>query len=251
MKKINYSDRSSFYDFEVSKDEKIMFFLKEIANKLNIKKIINCPCASGVYLEEFSNYYENSLFIDIDDKMIDRVNKKIIKYNYKNVKTLKLDIKKLYELDDNMDCIIMLNQGLQYIKMKELEKLLKKLNTNYLILDLFDFTKGGQLTYFDSNKYDEYYLSREFNINNKNIKRYNRYIIKDGKVYFKYVYYVNNSKVCETEFELYNYSFESINDVIKESNYELINIYGDYEFKTYSNVKGHYILILRRCGCEI
>lgn len=251
MKKINYSERSNFYDFEVTEDEKIINFLSQISKKLNIRSIINCPCASGTYLKCFSENYDNSIFVDINQEMVDKVNKKILEFGISNVNAQKLDIKKVYELNGNADCIIILNQGIQYISILEFKKVLKKFKFDYIILDLFDFTKGGKLTYFDSSKCNEYYLTREFNINNQIIKRYNRYKINSDKIHFEYIYYIENLKKYETNFELYNYKFDEINKIIQKSNYKLINIYSNYNFKNFLNENGHYILILKRCDNEI
>lgn len=251
MKKINYDERADFYDLEVPKDNKIASFLEQISKKLNIERVVNCPCASGIYILEFSNIFKYSYFTDIDNEMLNKVKEKINGYSISNVKTLNLNINNLDSLNGKSDCIIMLNQGLQYININEFQSLLNRIDINYLILDLFDFKKDGELTYFNSNKKDNYYLTREFKIKDKNVKRYNKHKLIDNKIYFKYDYYINNKKKYTTEFELNNYELEDISNIIKNSNYELYRIYSNYDFKEVSNKKGHYILILRRCRNDI
>ncbi len=246
MKKVDYNERAYFYDLEVSKDNRIVNFLEQISKKINIEIVVNCPCASGIYILDFSNIFKYSYFIDIDNEMLNKVKDKINKYSISNVKTLNLNINNLDLLNGKNDCIIMLNQGLQYIDINEFQNLLNRLNINYLILDLFDFKKEGQLTYFNSNKDNDYYLTRKFKIKNKDIKRYNKHRLIDNKVYFKYNYYINNNKEYTTEFKLNNYEFEDIKNIIKNSKYELYKKYGDYNFKEISSNKGHYILILKR-----
>lgn len=251
MKKIDYSIRSFFYDFEVKRDRKIVKFLEKIPMKYCIKSTINCPCASGIYLNEFSVNYSKSIFVDINKEMIDKVSKKIHDNNISNIEILKSDIRDICELKDNVDCIMMLNQGLQYISVSDFEKTLKNLNVNYLILDLFDFNKNGKTQYFNKNKKDKYYLSKKFLIGNKIVKRYNKWFKNGDKIYFDYAYYINNRKEYETHFELYNYVLDDVYKIIRKSNYKLVNIYGTYSFKKYSPNKGHYILVLKRCDCEV
>ena len=251
MKKINYDERADFYDLEAPKDNKIASFLEQISKKLNIERVVNCPCASGIYILEFSNIFKYSYFTDIDNEMLNKVKEKINRYSISNVKTLNLNINNLDSLNGKSDCIIMLNQGLQYININEFQSLLNRIDINYLILDLFDFKKDGELTYFNSNKKGNYYLTREFKIKDKNVKRYNKHKLIDNKIYFKYDYYINNKKKYTTEFELNNYELEGISNIIKNSNYELYRIYSNYDFKEVSNKKGHYILILRRCRNDI
>lgn len=251
MKKINYDERADFYDLEVPKDNKVVSFLEQISKTLNIKRVVDCPCASGIYILDFSNIFEFNYFVDIDNEMLNKVKEKINKYNISNVKTLNLNINNLDLLNEKSDCIIMLNQGLQYINIEEFQSFLNRLNINYLVLDLFDFKKDGKLTYFNSNKKDNYYLTRKFKIKDKNIKRYNKHRLIDNKIYFKYNYYINNNKEYTTEFELNNYELEKISNIIKNSKYELYRGYGDYDFKEISNNEGHYILILRKCKNEI
>ncbi len=251
MKKINYNERANFYDSEVSKDNKIFNFLEQLSKKLNIKRVINCPCASGTYILDFSSIFEYNYFVDIDNEMLNKVKEKINKYNISNVKTLNINIKNLDSINKECDCIIMLNQGLQFINIEEFQRLLNKLNISYLILDLFDFKKDGKLTYFNSNKKDNHYLTRSFKIEDKNIKRYNKHKLIDNKIYFIYDYYINNIKEYTTTFELHNYELENISNTIKNSKYELYKIYGDYNFNKISNDDGHYILILRRSKNDI
>ena len=248
MKKIDYNERANIYDLEVTKADNIIIFLNEISKKLNVKRVINCPCASGIYISDFANIFEYSYFADINNKMLEEINKKIIKYKFSNIEPINLNINELDILNGKSDCIVMLNQGLQYIEIENFKNLLDKINTNYIVIDLFDFTKKGKLTYFNScEDENKYYLTRYFKVNNNNIKRYNKYKIINNKICFKYKYYINNKEEYTTEFELYNYKYKDVNNIINQSKYEIYNVYGDYDFENYSEEGGHYILVLRRC----
>lgn len=247
MKKINYDERAKFYDLEVTKDEKITKFLEKVSKKFKVKKIINCPCASGIYFMDFSNIYQYSYFVDIDNAMIEKLNQKISENNILNVETLKLDIREINKLNGLADCVIMLNQGLQYIKIEDFKNLLNKLEFDCLILDLFDFRKKGNLTYFKFESLENtYYLTKKFKLIERQVIRYNKFKWYDRKIAFKYKYYIND--ICEytTEFQLYNYSIEDVSNIINSSKYKIYEMYSDYNFKEYNEQNGHYILVLRR-----
>ena len=66
MKKITYKERATFYIQEVNKDYKKIKLLKTIKKKYNINSMVLCPCASGIYLRECSELFEESYFIDIE-----------------------------------------------------------------------------------------------------------------------------------------------------------------------------------------
>lgn len=246
MRKIDYRERSNFYDLEVKKNKKIVNFIRRVSRDYNINSIINCPSASGIYLKEFFECFDNSIFIDIEKKMIDTVKQKIEENKYTSIDTKILDIKDLYKLNKKADCIIMLNQGLQYVSLKDFKELLNKIDVRYIIIDLFDFNKKGKLSYFNSNKENKSFFTSKFKYNGKLIKRYNKFKKMNNKVIFEYEYFNNNTQIYSTKFILYNYEFFEVNKIIKSSNYNLLKVFGDYNFKKFSKKSGHFILVLRR-----
>ena len=78
MKKITYKERSMFYTNELQKNDDDIILLKLIKNKYNIKISLLCPCASGIYLAEFSKFFEKSYFVDIERSMIKEVKKNML-----------------------------------------------------------------------------------------------------------------------------------------------------------------------------
>lgn len=241
MKTINYDDRSKFYDNEVIEDNKIINFIKIIKEKYNINTINNCPCASGIYLNTFAATFEKSYFSDINENMINEVNKKIKLNNFSNVKGLVIDMNDLDKV--STDAVIMLNQGLQYIDLISFEKLINKISHRYLILDLFDFTKSGKLTYFDSNiPNNEFYKSKSFIFNNQLVNRYNKHLISDDSVEITYKYDCFDST---TSFTLFNYKMDKVLKIVGASYYKVIDTFNGYDMDNYDN-NGHYILVLER-----
>ena len=170
MKEITYKERSNFYANEVKKNINDIKLLKSIKYKYNISSVIICPCASGVYLNECSKIFKKSYFIDIEKSMIDIVNDNILKNKVDNIKACTHNMVNLKDLKIKYDCIISLNQGIQYLNYSEFEEFLNNnyLVIDYIVLDLFNFNLDGMLPYYNSNIKDgEFYFSKSFMIKNK------------------------------------------------------------------------------------
>ena len=112
MKKITYKERAMFYAQEVKKNHKNVKLLNTIRNKYNINYAVLCPCASGLYFEEFSKLFKQSYFIDIEKNMIDFINEQNKAKHVKNVKTYVCNMKDINKLKIKCDCIFVLDQGI-------------------------------------------------------------------------------------------------------------------------------------------
>lgn len=244
MKKITYKERSKFYASEVEKTSDELELLKAIKNKYNISSVIICPCASGVYLEECSMNFEISYFIDIEKNMIDIINNNIIKHKITNIKTNICNMMNLNELNIKCNCIFALRQGIQYLNYSEFEVFLNNAYfvTDYIVLELFDFNLNGLLTYYNSKIKDGYfYFSKNFEFENKNIKRYNKHVHNGSSVEFYYKYFDKNNLIFKTNFRLYNYKYELTKEIIEKNN----------KFNIQEKIKrsnGSYIIVLNKKG---
>ncbi len=221
MKEITYKERSNFYANEVKKNINDIKLLKSIKYKYSISSVIICPCASGVYLNECSKIFKKSYFIDIEKSMIDIVNDNILTNKVDNIKACTHNMVNLKDLKIKYDCIISLNQGIQYLNYSEFEEFLNNnyLVTDYIVLDLFNFNLDGMLPYYNSNIKDgEFYFSKSFMIKNKNIKRYNKHIHNNYYIDFYYKYFDERSLLFETNFRLYNYEYKLIKEIIEKNN---------------------------------
>lgn len=242
MKKITYKERATFYKQEVKKDYKKIELLKEIKDKYDITSIALCPCASGVYLKECSENFQESHFIDIEKSMIKIINIQKEQLGLKNVKTYTCDMKNINELNISCDCIFSLDQGIQYLNYSDLKIFLENsyLVTKFVVLELFDFNLGKSLTYYDSHVEDnKFYLSKQFTFNNLNIKRYNKHIHYKNHIVFLYQYFNKNNCLFETNFKLYNYEYKVIKKIVNKSKKFVI-----HEMKKSEN--GTYIIVLKR-----
>lgn len=240
--KIDYSIRSKFYDEEVYEDQTLLSLIDFLKNKFDLQKIIYCPCASGVYLETFSKMFCYSYFVDLNKSMVHVVNEKIELYKIKNVEALNLNMININKLEDSVNCVFVLHQGIQYLQEYEIFKFLDHASSiPYLFLDMFDFSKEGKTTYFDSSfQNNVHYLSKQFYYQQQLVKRYNQHMQFQDKINFRYIYDISG-QLFQTEFELYNYSFEKIKNIIcQHGKYHIRYVYCD------SHNEGHFILFLER-----
>lgn len=242
MKKITYKERSKFYANEVKKDINDIELLKTIRNKYNVKSVIICPCASGVYLDECSKMFEKSYFIDAEKDMIDIVNDNILKNKIANIKACTYNMININDLDINCDCIFALNQGIQYLDYAEFEEFLNNnyLVSNYVVFDLFNFNSDGTLSYYNSKIEDnKFYFSKNFMFRNKNIKRYNKHIHNGNYIDFYYQYFNEKNFLFETNFRLYNYEYKLIKEKIEKNNKFYIR-------EKIERDNGTYIIVLKK-----
>ncbi len=243
MRKISYKERANFYDYEITKEKNIIEDLQTYKEKINIKKIVYCPCGSGIYLEEISSLYDESLLFDLEENMIKYLNKKIKEKNIKNVKTKILNMLNIDDVKDNYDCIFVFNQGIQYLTLDEFNIFLKKSSkvSEYIILDLFDFSKKGKISYYDSNIKDNIlYISKTFNIDKVIIERKNKHFHQEDGIKFEYYYYTDKILNKKTSFKLYYYSTENIEKIINNNNkYKIVELKENAE-------KGRYTVVLKR-----
>lgn len=239
MKIITYNERSSFYNNEVRKSYRDICLLKDIKGKYGIGTSIFCPCASGIYLEEFSKLFSYSYFIDIEEKMVECVNKKLTAKNIDNVMAYVHNLIYLNQLNIESDCIFVLNQGIQYLNKKEFLMFLDNSYkiTRYIVLSIFDFESNGYLSYYDSRIQDEvYYLSKMFKIKNTIYRRYNKHSHEKNCINITYKYFVNDGFKFKTNFKLYNYKYEEIIKINQK--------YSIVDKKIYDN--GECIIVLKR-----
>ena len=140
MKQITYKERAMFYTQEVKKSQKNIKLLNTIKNKYNINYAVLCPCASGLYFEEFSKLFKHSYFIDIEKNMIDFIDEQNKAKHVKNIKTHICDMKDINKLKIRVcqeKCVS--NQNIIYKIIKEL---------NYNIYGICLETWDGHLTHF-------------------------------------------------------------------------------------------------------
>jgi len=242
MKKITYKERAAFYTQEVKTEPENIKLLNKIKNKYNINYATFCPCASGLYLKDFSRIFNESYFIDIEKNMINFIDERKIKNNIKNVKTYICDMKNINILKIKCDCIFVLDQGMQYLDYSEFKTFLDNsyLVSEYIVLDLFDFNSGKKLMYYDSKIEDnKFYFSKDFTFKELNIRRYNKHIHHKDYIMFCYRYYNRENLLYETNFRLYNYDYNQVKKIIEKSNKFLI-------LEKIEHKNGAYTIILKR-----
>ena len=242
MKKITYKERAMFYTQEVKKNYKNVKLLNIIKNKYNINYAVLCPCASGLYFEEFSKLFKQSYFIDIEKNMIDFIDEQNKAKHVKNIKTYICDIKDINKLKIKCDCIFVLDQGMQYLNYFEFKTFLDNsyLVSEYIVLDLFDFNSGKKLTYYDSEIEDnKFYFSKKFTFKKLDVQRYNKHIHHRNHIMFWYRYFDKDHLLYETNFRLYNYEYNWVKKIIEKSN--KFSIQEKIEYKD-----GTYIVVLKR-----
>jgi len=250
MNEISYDERAKFYDNEVTVDSTKIDFFRKIKEALNINTSIYCPCATGIYLDSFSKIFTQSIFADINPNMIKKISEKLGLKKISNITTEVIDIKKMNEINQKIDCIFVLDQAVQYINRTDFKKFLinSYYISKYIVLDMFDFKKEGILSYFNSNFITgDFYESKRFKVDGKTVVRTNKHLFYgDNKITFYYHYKTDDNREYSTEFTLNNYSYKSTLDVINETKlYKVINEYKDYQMGDYDSL-GHFIIILEK-----
>lgn len=241
-KEITYEERSMFYDNEYVKKKYICLYLKYLANQYKFTSTICCPCGTGIYFEEFSNYFKSNYFIDINCEMIKKLLEKLKVNKFTNVIPLVYDMKKIKKLRISVDCFVSLDQGIQFLSIDEFKLFLKNIKetAEYIVLDLFDFNVDGKLEYYDSGFEDNIeYFSKKIKYNDKILKRYNVQHHKKDRIIIDYKYVIENNAIFTSQIQLFNYPYEVIKDVIVKG-----KIYKIVEMKKYN--QGNYIILLKR-----
>lgn len=229
MKKINYSERSSFY-YQETYSEIDHDFLKKVIQIYSINSVLDIPCAAGRNLGLLAKNCKNAIFCDIEKNMIDQVKDRICTNNFENCKCICEDIKN-YSLEEKVDMTIVMRQAIQLFSPNVIGKIIENILVNtskIVVLDLYNFEKKGvkgQIPEYLNKKF------RVFKVNENRIIRLTSTRKIDEGILVKYYYYMKR-KNWSTQYKLYNLNIEYIKKILLENNVKRIIEYSDYFFNS-------------------
>jgi SAM-dependent methyltransferase len=238
MKKIDYSVRAYFNEF-VSEDSG---FIRRLVKDKGIRSILEIPCANGRNLSVIGDIVHSAYFADINPKMVEVVQQKIINEKRTNCKAQILDMCDLSELPFTVDTILMMQQSIQLLPpdlIKTALANLLKAKCNCIVIDIYDFLSSAS-------DYPKFLQSNNKFIDNDNLVWIrNSSSIADSRhnlIQITHKYKSENSTYF-SEATLSNYSRTQFMDLCILCGYTISDYYTDYSFGKNTD-SGRTILLL-------
>jgi ubiquinone/menaquinone biosynthesis C-methylase UbiE len=237
-----YKKIARYYDdiFPVSKNT--VDFIKRVSGN-TAKDILDIACGTGGYSIELSKSGHHLTGIDMDSKMIEVAKKKNKEHNEK-IKFMQGDMIKLTELfeDNQFDSVFCIGNSLVHLENKELIKeFFKKVkqvlkDSGNLIIQVINYDRiiskdlKGLPTIFN----DEHNLSFE---------RYYEINEELDKILFKTILTVGDEKL-QNQIWLTKLLHDELNQMLKESGFKDISVYGDFSGKPFEKENSYSTIIV-------
>lgn len=239
MRKIDYSDRAFFEEF-ISEDTD---FIRETIKQYGIRSALEIPCANGRNLSVIGSNVANAIFADVNPKMIEIVQRKIVDGNWKNCSAMILDLCDLSNFLFHVDAVFIMQQAFQMISIEQGKvalQNLKKTKCERIIIDTYDFrckTSDRPRFLMSNNSF----LDSE----DREWTRYSSILsIKDNWVHIIHTY-KSIEEICYAEVKLFNYSRSQLISLCKEVGYHILDYYTDYSFGK-DNRLGRTVVIIQK-----
>ncbi len=230
-----YTSISEYYDRIFSLDEGQRSFIKNILKNINKPRILDIGCATGSLLISLCNDIIGGIGIDLDDKMIDLANQKVISLNIKDkVEFLMHDMKDIaYNLfNTKFDAILCLGNTLAH--------LLKENELKSYFSQVKNLLKENGIILIQIINYDK--------VVNENIKSLP--VIENEYVKFERYYFYNeerlinfktklldkkNNLIIENEVLLNPIRKKDLHKYLMEESFKGIEYFSSYESTDYNN----------------
>lgn len=203
---------------------KYNFLLKYISPT----KVLDLACATGMYTNLLSKYYD-IIGIDIDKTMIEYAIT-----SYPNTNFITQDMQ---TLDYNKEFNTVLLLGNSLVHLNSIDAIRNQINL------LFQSLKNDGILIMQNINYDYIYINNITNlptIQNENITFTREYELQESNVIFKSTL---NNKI-QNQVNLYPLKYDQINEILLESGFNKIKVFGSYkEEKFYTDKSLHSIII--------
>lgn len=222
-----------------------IYFWTKIIKMYKSKKVLEIGIGNGRLINLLHEFVEKYDGIDFSSKLVDYCRKK---YGYDNVNLYNKDLKKC-KLNDIYDLIILpfnvINNFYSEDDIHNAFNSIKKMSNKNTIIVIDTINPKIE----DLNNREEFVRTNEFNMYGKRVlvlenKKYNN--INSTCIYKKR--YINSEGKLIKESILPNRIFfnSELRLLIKHYGFEIINIYGDYNFEKISNLSRKQIFVIRR-----
>jgi SAM-dependent methyltransferase len=243
---INFDYVADIYDFYVSTDFDVNFFLNE-TKEIN-EEILELMCGTGRASIPLLEAGRKMVCVDYSEGMLNVFRKKISGKNY-IVELINMNVTEL-KLNRKFDFIFLPFHSLSEIISKELQiraltKISEHLNKDGIfictlqnpvirlksadgtlrMLGKFDLNEDRNMIISYMNRYDE---------NTKLVSGFQFYEIFD-----------ENNKLIEKRFLEINFKpifYEEFLEMVKDTGLEIVNIYGDYEYSDFDESKSEFMI---------
>lgn len=243
---INFDYVADIYDFYVNTDFDVKFFMNETKDVKG--EILKLMCGTGRVSIPLLKAGRKMVCVDYSAEMLDVFRKKIAGMNY-NVELINMDVTEL-NLNRKFNFIFLPFHSLSEIISKELQikalvKISEHLNKDGVfictlqnpvirlkfadgtlrVLGKFDITDNRNMIISYMNRYDE---------NTKLVSGFQFYEIFDA-----------NNKLIEKRFLEINFKpifYEEFLEMTNDTDIEIINIYGDYEYSDFDENKSGFMI---------
>ena len=224
----NYENLSSIYDLFMDDYDykKIIDRFEPFLIKANVKNVLDLACGTGNVSRELYERSYNVTGIDLSEEMLMRAQEKALELNYK-IKFLNSDMRS-FSIKSKFDAVISLTDGFNYLLTEEdINKTLTNIynhleDEGLLIFDMSTIYKFreiiGNTTFAENDEESSYIWENYFN-EKDNILEF------DITIFEK----INNENIFKRTMESHTqrgYSIEVIEKLLKESKFEIVEIYG-------------------------
>lgn len=224
MKKIDYDVRASFDEFS---SEDALFIYKLVQN-YNIQSVLDIPCANGRNLPVIDDIVSKAYFADINPRMVDAVQRKILQEGRRNCSALVLDMSDLSSIPFEVDAILIMQQSFQMLSEESAKKALlnlKRSKSRMIVIDIYDFFCGSSdlpiflttpCVFCDANNRQWVRNSTVYAVNKSHVNIRHEYR-SDCKMYY-------------AEVSLLNYSRDTFLSLCEKYGHIVYDFYTDYTF---------------------
>ena len=242
-------DDPEIYIKEFSNYKDDIYFWPKLIDQYKPRTVLEVGIGNGRLVKLLHNKVKEYDGVDFSKSIIDYCANK---YNYKNVNYYCSNIKE-FKVDKKYDLIILpfnvFNNFYEEKDIRECMDSLKKLSNEntIIVIDTFNPTNN------DLCDTEDYIKTNSFKIDNKTIDVYEKRLFNitySTNIYKKR--YICNGKVIK-EYILPNRVFlhQELKLIINSYGFEIIKIYGDYNFEDYKNTSRKQICVIRRKSNEV
>ena len=242
IKKLYSVPKLYINEFKNYKDD--IYFWPKIIDNYNSKKILEVGIGNGRLIELLHNKVNLYDGVDFSKEIIKYCNKK---YKYENVKLYNSDFK-TFSVNKKYDLIIFpfnvinnfYNEKDIKLCFNNLKKLCKK-NTK-IVIDTINPTIDDLI---DINNYIK---TNEFNIGNEIIELYEskKFDIINSTCIYQKKYVCNGKTIKECKLPNRIFFHQEMLDIIEAYDFEIIDLYGDYNLEKFNKTSRKQIFVIRR-----
>lgn len=235
-----YEEISKYYDYIFPTGKEQLKFIKKSAGSPP-KRILDVACGTGGYSIELSKSRYDLVATDLDKKMIEELNNKLIKDNL-SIEAVQSNMLEIDEkIQGKFDLIFCIGNSVVHLANKEeilkffkaSKKLIKRKGSLIIQIINFDRIIKQGITELPKIVNDDIGLVFE---------RYYRFDIENNKIFFKTILTVEDKKI-ENEIPLLPLLYGEAIDLLISAKFKKVRLFGDFNGNEYDKDNSFMLVI--------